>query len=251
VAPITRRTGIILGGKAFAALLAGFPVLHGCAHRKVGTNRVMDTGEQGAANGTSPSPSIDWATLIEQIRILADTQFTETWDQQSYVEDVATLMDRLDLDDPDLQAAYASYADEIRNFPEITGVYEEDAFEIAILQFEPGEQIDLHDHPDMTGVILCVSGSVLVENYDRLDETTEDGGILLRHLARTTLEAGDIGTLTANRGNIHTLTAEVYTELLDVFTPPYNLDRRNRTRWYDRSDNSIETDPEVYEAWER
>ena len=41
-------------------------------------------------------------------------------------------------------------------------------FEVTTVVFEVGEAIEPHDHPDMTGVILCVLG-IHIENFDQLD----------------------------------------------------------------------------------
>ena len=51
------------------------------------------------------------------------------------------------------------------------------------------------------------------------------------------------------RANIHALVATQYTELLDVFTPPYDDERLTRYRWYERASEPIDGGS-VFEAWE-
>ncbi len=279
---VTRRRTIQLSAKGVAALLAVGPFLHGCAREEraassfdllpagdgggtpegqggnhepnmAGTGDtsgerggVMDTA--GPAN-TEPE-RIDWASFLDAVAELADVQFTLDWDQEAYVEDVARLMRRLNLEDPAIVEAYSHYADEVRGFPEITEIYEEPGFELSTLEFEAGEVIDLHDHPGMTGVILCISGEVEIENFDQLDEISSDGHLLLQRTEQVTLTAGQSATLTAVRGNIHTLRANRFTQLLDVFTPPYDDERIRLSRWFQRTDTPYQNREGIFEAWE-
>ena len=208
----------------------------------------MDMNE---SNRVAPEGSqrLNWATFLDRVAQLADAQFRPTWDQEAHVAHVAQLMELLDLSDPAIIEAYSHYADEIRGFPELSDVYEEPDFKLSTLEFEPGEVIELHDHPDMTGVILCVSGEVEIEHFDELDEISADGNPLVKRCQRVVLTDGMNATLTASRGNIHTLRAIRFTQLLDVFTPPYNEDRITRSRWFQRADDEYEGRPDVYEAW--
>jgi hypothetical protein len=54
--------------------------------------------------------------------------------------------------------------------------------------------------------------------------------------------------LTATTANIHALQAVTFTRLIDVFTPPYNADRSQRSRWYVREPQPYPLAPECYEA---
>ena len=153
-------------------------------------------------------------------------------------------------DDPTLLEAYSGYADSYAGFPEIDTIHENDLFELAILQFEEGESIELHDHPGMTGVILCVSGDVTVDNFDLLEEQSSGGGLLLERVANVRMIPGQVGTLTADRGNIHTLQAHTFTQLLDVFTPPYTTASIEAARWFQRAQLPYQGRDGVYEAWE-
>lgn len=245
-----RRQAIRLSAKGLVGLMASFPLLKACAHplEPGGPAPGLDSGFEAVDGGFEP---VDWDTFLEQVAELAQIQFSPDWDQDGYVEDVRQLMARLDLDDPFLVDAYADYADQVRDFPEITQIYHEPAFEVAILEFEADELIPLHDHPDMTGVILCVSGAVDVENFTLLDETAEDSEFLLQRTAQTRMRALDIGTLTSRDSNIHSLKALEFTQMLDVFTPPYNEDRSNRSRWFRRAAAPLPGRDEIFAAWER
>ena len=73
---------------------------------------------------------------------------------------------------------------------------------------------------------------------------------LLRRSSKNTLQPGDVATLTANRGNIHSLRATEFSQLLDVFTPPYNDDRSDRSRWLERDSEPIPgMDGQTFRAW--
>ena len=106
--------------------------------------------------------------IFEQVDAIAELQFGDAWDMETYVTDAAKLMQALNLDDPVVVGAFADYANQVIDFPEIAPVYSGPLFEVVTLEFEPGEEIGLHDHPDMTGVILCVTGSVEIDNFDQV-----------------------------------------------------------------------------------
>ena len=72
-----------------------------------------------------------------------------------------------------LELCHSSYENYNEAFPEIRGMHYEERFMVSMLEFEAGEDIPLHDHPDMTGVIYCTAGSVAVEHFDKLEETAD------------------------------------------------------------------------------
>lgn len=247
---LNRRETIILTAKGLAALLSVSPFLTGCASEPLDPEDDTGDGEPSPDEAESPEP-VDWSTFLADLALLAQTQFSEDWDEEAYVQDVSALMALLDLDDPDFVELYDNYVNYAQDFPEIATVHEDgDVFAVSILQFEAGEDIPLHNHPDMTGVILCVTGSVEIDNFDLLPETSENGNLLLQFVEGVTLVPGSFATLTGTRGNIHTVRATEYTELLDVFTPPYTQDRIARYRYYVR-DSEPYSGSDVYEAWER
>ena len=193
---------------------------------------------------------LEWSHFLEQVEAIAELQFGDAWDMETYVTDAAKLMQALNLDDPVVVGAFADYANQVIDFPEIAPVYSGPLFEVVTLEFEPGEEIGLHDHPDMTGVILCVTGSVEIDNFDQVEPSQNENQFLLKRSAKQTLYPGDVATLTATRGNIHSLRATEFTQLLDVFTPPYNDDRSERSRWFEREQTPVQgLDGQTYRAW--
>ena len=274
---LTRRDSIRLTAKGLAALMAAGPFLGGCSQEEqsqsgLGASEQSGTQDQGADpwEGDAGAPTSDsdmrqsagvemepapaaplsWRSFIEELAILAEQQFSPTWDQASYVEEVAALMGLLRLEDEDFQALYDGYATAGELFPELQTVHEGGYFEVASLEFDAGDEIGLHNHPDMTGVILCLSGQIDVEAFNLQEGESESGALLLERVVQRRLEAGDYCTLTATQGNIHSLRAQSFTQLLDVFTPPYDSERLTRYRWYDRAEAAYDGG-ELFEAWER
>ncbi len=239
-----RRTAAVLSAKGLAALMAAFPML---ASR--GNDQDVSGTPPQESGGSAPE-TLNWDKFLSQIAALAEIQFTPGWDQDSYVSDVAKVMAALDLHDPTLMDFYADCANQVRGFPDITTIHHEPAFEVAVLQFEAGDTIGLHDHPDITGVLMCVTGAVEVESFNLLEECSVRGNPLLEHVETVTLAGGQIGTLTTVQKNIHALRAPVFTRLLDVFTPPYNDDRVQRSRWFVRSQEPYDGRAGIFEAKE-
>jgi predicted metal-dependent enzyme (double-stranded beta helix superfamily) len=210
-------------------------------------SRSDDAGPVEAGNAADAP--MDWASFIVALSALADAQFSNDWEQADYVEEVAALMKLLDLDDAYFQTLYDGYVEVLGTFPELATVHEGGHFEVATLEFDAGDEIPLHNHPDMTGVILCLTGKMNVEGFDLLDELSPDGNLLLERVENLTLVAGDHCTLTADRGNIHSVVALEFTQLLDVFTPPYDDEKLLRYRWYERDLSPYEGE-DIFEAWE-
>jgi hypothetical protein len=94
--------------------------------------------------------------------------------------------------------------------------HREVSFDIVLLSLDGGYSIPLHDHPMRTGISVCVSGEVIVSNYDL---QASSGAISLLLRSRRTIRAGEASTLTETVGNIHTITATQHTQLIDIFSP--------------------------------
>lgn len=230
---VTRRTMIRLGGQGFFAVVATLPLL-GCA-----------------PTGKRSSPVVEvrsWERFIEQVAKLAERQVDPAWDQVAYTAQVQAMLSELDLTDRHLKDAVARYRNAHRNFPEINPLHREQNFMVSLLEFEPGERIELHDHPDMTGCILCSEGEINVQNYTLDKRVSERGRPLLRAASALTMTPGTTGSLTATTANIHALQAVTFTRLIDVFTPPYNAERTQRSRWYVREPKPYPLAPDCYEA---
>ena len=208
-----------------------------------------DIGPPPSGGENAAEEPMDWDSFIVALSALADSQFSDTWDQADYVEEVAALMKLLDLDDAHFQSLYDGYVSVLGTFPELTTVHEGGHFEVATLEFDAGDEIGLHNHPDMTGVILCLTGKMHVEGFDLLEDLSADGNLLLERVDNLTLVSGDHCTLTADRGNIHSVVALEFTQLLDVFTPPYDDEKLLRYRWYERDLTPYEGE-DIFEAWE-
>lgn len=82
----------------------------------------------------------------------------------------------------------------------------------------------------MTGVMVCAVGDVTVREYD-ISSAPYDGW-LLNLAGQERLEPGSTSSLTAQTRNVHTLRAAAFSQVIDIFTPPYNDERKRRTRWF-------------------
>ncbi len=248
---ISRRTSIVLSAKGLAALMASVPFVSGCTSKS--EEEVQGESSEDLETDTDTDPgevaSIDWAAFLVALADLADTQFSGNWDQEAHVEEVTALMALLDLEDAKFEELYDGYVSAASRFPEINTAYEGGHFEVVTIEFDPGDQIPLHSHPDMTGVILCLSGKVNIDAFNLLEERSQSGQLLIERVQQVDLTPGNFASLTAERGNLHELMAAEYTELLDVFTPPYDAERLQRFRWYGRSDEPVEGQS-IFEAWE-
>ena len=272
---LTRRESVLLTAKGLAGLLAAAPFLGGCSQADERGARSASGREDGLSpppaaevDAGIPSPALDqgsgdpvdasapsgemlsWEDFLAELSVLAEQQFSPTWDQDAYVEEVAALMGLLHLEDESFQALYDGYATAGELFPELQTVHEGGYFEVATLEFDAGDEISLHNHPDMTGVILCLSGRLEVEAFDLQERQSASGALLLERVVQRELEPGDYCTLTATHGNIHSVRAQSFTQLLDIFTPPYDDERLTRYRWYERAAEPYEGE-DLFEAWER
>lgn len=227
MAKISRRAMIKLSGSGLLAL-ASLPILR---------------------HADSPTDdSVDWSNFLELCHELSQAQFDEDWNQDNYTKEIEKVLQRLDVSSEHIQKRIAVYSNRNPYFPEIRDIHRETQFQVSLIEFEPDEDIPLHDHPDMTGVILCTEGKVDVEHYDKLEETSADDLPLLQKERAMTMKPGDSAILTATKGNIHSLHAVEFTRMIDVFTPPYNRDRSSRARYYKLADRSYQQRLDVFEA---
>ena len=229
---LSRRCSIRLSLQAVTALVALGPVLSG---RRA----------QAAKGATEP---IDWDTFLVELQALTRAQHAPDWDQAAYVKSVVALMHELDVMDAGLQEVLDRYRKLRTGFPQIRTAVDGGDYSVSVLQFAPGDSIALHNHPRMTGVILCLTGAVEVESYTLLEGLSEAGEQRMKQDIKTVLRPGDHATLTATRGNIHGLEAREWCELLDVFTPPYTADRAEEYSWFARSSKPVEG-TDVYAVW--
>ncbi|MEN9362440.1 MAG: hypothetical protein RL095_3975 [Verrucomicrobiota bacterium] len=213
-----RRQFITLSAKAFLAAQALLPLLAGCSAAP-------------AAPAASPPPLLTWEQLLARLRQISEVQFTPGWDQESQVRDVEAALRIADLDCRQVRDFCASYKNSRKDFPEIRVMHEERSFQISMLEFEPGEFIPLHDHPGMTGVAFCTEGEVEVKAYDPQGEISNQR-LWLKPRPTVIASPGLACTLTATRGNIHSLKATRFTRMIDIFAPPYSREIISRCRFY-------------------
>jgi len=245
---LSRRLAVQLSAKGVMGLMAAAPVLGGCLRKPQG--RLRESPGSQATGAASNLGTVDWGRFIEELAELAEKQFSGAWDQEVHVTDVESLMRLLDLDDRRFADIYDGYVNAHGLFPEIRSAHDGGSFSVATIEFDAGDEIALHNHPDMTGVILCLSGAVEIESFDLLPNVGPDGKLRLQQVDQLRLTAGEFSTLTGRRGNIHGLVATEFTELLDVFTPPYAGERKKRFKWYERATEPL-PGTNTFEAWER
>ncbi len=188
-----------------------------------------------AREGRIPSGApIHWDAFLEAVAKEASRQHLDDWDEPTYVKRAEAFALRLDLADADLTAAFERAKKGVGNGRiDFDRLENQKDFQISFIQFEKGEEIAHHDHPGMTGVLLCATGDIDVWNYDELAESPEAGHVLLRETARSHLAKGTTSTLTSKERNIHRLKARELTQLIDIFAPPYTPERVKTSRWFE------------------
>jgi cysteamine dioxygenase len=236
-----RREFLSLSLPGFLGLLAALPSLCTVATRA------------NAAEGRLPADgAMHWEAFLEAVAAEAAKQHLDAWDQDDYVRRIAAIASRLHLGDPVLTRAMEQLETRLkRGKVDFQYLEQRVDFGLCLVQFDVGEVIKPHDHPGMTGMILCASGEIETANYDLVekpDTPPADGHQLLRRSGRQLLKKNDISTLTAKARNIHTLNARKVTQLVDIFTPPYNDERSAQSRWYELAPEPRPGDPALFEA---
>ena len=200
--------------------------------------------------------SIHWEAFLEAVAKEAAKQHLDRWNEEEYLKKVSKLTRTLYLDDPVISSAMGKITECLKlgnvDFKDLETRVD---FAVCLVQFDVNEVIRPHNHPGMTGVILCASGEIQTQNYD-LHKTLEDrevdgvrtGKYLLRRSRNSTLRKGDVSTLTSQARNIHSLQARAVTQLIDIFTPPYNKERSEKSCWYELDEVPITGSRTLYEA---
>ncbi len=195
-----------------------------------------------------PEEPILWEPFLDLCRELSEAQFQDGWDQDSYTKKLESVLVRLQLTDEQQEKFVKDYKDRAVDFPEIRHLHYESKFMVSLVEFEEGDIIPLHDHPEMTGVLLCTEGLVDVQHFDKLEETSERDLPLLQEERSIQMKAGTTAALTVEKGNIHTLQAREFSRMIDVFTPPYNTDRVRRALYYKLEPEPYQERSGVFEA---
>jgi hypothetical protein len=199
------------------------------------------------ANGTSGKATLNWDAFIEHVERAAHSQHESEWSSSHYVQRIASYAKRLNLTDSVLAKATDSYHNVHPRAPEFSELFKTADVQVSLISFERGELINHHNHPDMTGVITCAVGQLWVSNYD-LMECRANSACLLRQVSDEVLWPGQVSTLTDQSKNVHVVRAQALTQVIDIFTPPYNEDRVGRTRWYQLWGRPTGPQHNIYEA---
>ena len=193
---------------------------------------------------------LNWDAFLERLTQLAKTQHEIPWDQNLYTGQVKQLL--LQCNFPgfeNIKKEIESYEDKTLNRAEATNLHMEVDFQVSLFQFEKGEYISHHDHPDMTGVINVVSGNILAKNYSVEEQFSTTREVIkngrkevlqkctIREVGNEIIEGGNVSILTAHEGNIHSIMPNKYTQIIDVFTPAYNQD--TKTIWYNVNEDGF------------
>lgn len=196
-----------------------------------------------ACHGRLPANgAINWDAFLEGIEKESAKQHLDDWNETSYVEAAGKLAQQLNLKDPVLEEAFKKVQRGIGNERiDFEPLEKQRDFHVTLLQFEKEESISHHNHPEMTGVILCASGEIEVWNYDLLGQKKEGQSVLLEETGHDLLAKGRVSTLTSKARNIHSLKATELTQLVDIFAPPYNKERIEKSTWF-------EVDPDPYQG---
>lgn len=193
---------------------------------------------------------LNWDAFLERLTELSKTQHEQIWNQNQYARQVKKLL--LDCNFPEfenIKKEIESYENKRQDWFESASLHYELDFQVGLFQFEEGEYIPHHDHPEMTGVINVVSGNLLAKNYTikkQLDSTREvmiDGEkkilkkCVIKQVENEILKAGDVSILTSHEGNIHSIMPNDFSQLVDVFTPAYTHD--TNANWYKINENDL------------
>lgn len=193
---------------------------------------------------------LNWDAFLERLTQLAKTQHQLPWDQSMYTQRVKQLLLQCNFPEfENVRNAMDSYENRSPTSFEATGLHDEINFQVSLFQFEKGEYISHHDHPNMTGVINVVSGNLLTKNYSIEEQLSETREILthgrkevmqkctIREMSNTIISRGDVSILTSDEGNIHSIMPNGFAQLIDVFTPAYGKD--TKTNWYDVNEDGF------------
>lgn len=231
-----RRSFLKTSLAAFLGLAAHLPHI-GCGARLANANR-------GRLREDTP---LNWDAFLEAVHLEAARQQERSWNERDYVARAAAIARRLQVDDPVIRGAFSALRNKHPTFPEIAVPHKEQWFQISLIQFEPGEVIAHHDHPGMTGVLLCSTGRLRVENFTAAP-ATEAGHLLLNQEGDEALLAGRVSTLTSTERNIHRVSAPVFSEVIDIFAPPYTAENSAKSRWFTVDEQAYQGQPGVFLA---
>jgi len=250
-----RREFVKLSAIGFAGIALQFNALSTYAQR---ANAHL--GKWGAKT------ELNWDAFLEHISELAKTQHDLHWNQKRYTRQVKRLLNHCNFPEfENVKEVFENYEDKRENWFEAERLHHEIDFQVYLFQFEKGEYIPPHDHPNMTGVLNVVSGNLLARNFDfimdlaEIREVTYETGYkvklqkcVIKEVDNEILTAGDVGILTANEGNIRRIMPNEFTQMVDVFTPAYQEDTKanwfnvNEEEFYQEQKKSYEAEYSIH-----
>ena len=215
--------------------LLSFAYLCGVAPRLVARSQ--------AANRT-----LEWNAFTDLLESAAREFHLKQTSSEIHVRTVERLLRRVNLNAPRLADIPFEESNNSYPYPEFRDLMRTTEVQVTLLSFSAGERIPHHNHPSMTGVMTCVRGELTVDSYDYVDALSEEEWII-RAIPRTVLQPGDTSTLTEKERNIHRVAAPAAAQIIDIFSPPYDADRTNATRWFKlRSSRAHRADPSLFIA---
>lgn len=197
--------------------------------------------------------AIHWDAFLEAIEVEAKKQHLDQWSELEYVKKASAIAARLDLKDPNLEKIFKSVKESGVGNKRIdfAPMEKQIDYHVTLVQFEKNEEIMHHDHPEMTGVLLCATGEVEVWNYDLYAEKENKKDVLLKQTSHSMLSKGKVSTLTSKERNIHRVAAREFTQLVDIFAPPYDKERIENSNWYVVDPEGYKGKDTIFEATRR
>jgi cysteamine dioxygenase len=204
---------------------------------------------------------LNWDAFLERLSQLAKSQHDLPWNQKRYIRQVKRLLNQCNFPEfENVKEVFYNYENKRENWFEAETLHKEVDFQVSLFQFEKGEYIPHHDHPNMTGVLNVVSGNLLARNFDFVEELAETREVtynnghkatlqkcVIKEVENEILKAGDVGILTADEGNIHSIMPNEFTQMVDVFTPAYRED--TKANWYQvDEENNYNDQQKLYTA---
>lgn len=134
-------------------------------------------------------------------------------------------------------------------------IYEDEEVSLGIFCLPKGACIPLHNHPGMTVLSRVLVGELHVLSFDWAPEDADAApgpGRAARRVLNRVLRAGDMPAmlLPESNGNIHQFMAVSDCAVLDLLTPPYDMDEGRDCTYYrvvdaqgSRGHRLVETEP--------
>ena len=244
-----RREFIRLNALAFASIALQFSAISTYA-QKANAN----------FGNWNAKTQLNWDAFLERLTELAKAQDELHWKQKRYTKQVKKLLLQCNFPEfENVKKEIENYENKRPNWFESASLHYEIDLQVSLFQFEKGEYIPHHDHPNMTGVLNVVSGNLLARNYtiekhlDSIRKVEVNGKknvirkCVIKEVENEILKAGDVSILTSHEGNIHSIMPNDFTQLVDVFTPAYKHD--TNANWYKvNEDGLFQGKRKLYEA---